>query len=157
METVFIQLIPILGMLLTFAAAVVIVLVVSRSRTRRLEIQTELQSKLIDRFGSASELVTFLQSKAGQDFVRGVQSAPVKAARDRASFGIRVGIVFTAIAAAFLVLWPITDNEGLAWPGIIFLAIGCAYFASAYTVLRFARSQEDVVQAPTEPPPATVS
>ncbi len=156
METVLIQLIPILGMLLTFGAVVVVVQVISRSRTRRLEIQTELQSKLIERFGSASELVAFLQSKAGQDFVRGVQGAPAKAARDRASFGIRVGLVVTAIAAAFLILWPITNTEGLAWPGVILLAIGLAYFGSAYTLIRFSRSAEDRVQAPAEPP-ATVS
>ena len=37
-----IQIIPVLGMLVTFAAIIVIVLVVSRARLRRAELQAEV-------------------------------------------------------------------------------------------------------------------
>lgn len=150
MERVAIELIPILGMLLTFAAAITIIMVVSRARLRKAEIQAELQSKLIEKFGSTNELIAFLQSQAGREFVAGVQSAPVRHTRDRAAGAVRVGIIFTALGVAFLVLWAVTGNEGLAWPGVFTLALGIAYFASSYSLIRFSRNT-DRVQSP-EPP-----
>lgn len=151
MEHVFIELIPILGMLLTFAAVITIIVVVSRARLRRAEMQAEIQSKLIEKFGSSNELVTFMQSQAGRDFVAGVQSAPVRQTRDRAAGAVRIGIIFTAIGAAFLLLWGIMQNEGLAWPGVFMFALGIAYFASAYSMIRFSRAEAERRQSP-EPP-----
>lgn len=151
MEHVLIELIPVLGMLLTFAAVIVIIMVVSRARLERAKMQAEIQSKLIEKFGSSNELVSFLQSQAGRDFVAGVQAAPVRQTRDRAAGAVRVGIIFTAIGVAFLLLWGIMRNVGLAWPGVIMLCLGIAYFASAYSLMRFSREQTPHIQSP-EPP-----
>lgn len=144
--------IPLLGMTLSFIAIIVIIIIVSKARTRRAELQGEMQSKLIERFGSSTELVAFLQSKAGQDFIRGVRTEPGKQARDRAAGGIRTGIFFSAIGLAFLILWPVTNNEGLAWPGTFLLILGLAFFASSYSLLRFSRERDERLESPAQPP-----
>ncbi len=130
--------IPLLGMLMTFVIVGVIVLTISRARQRRLEIQAEMQSKLIDKFGSTGELASFLQSEVGRQFVHGVQTAGVRNVHDRASTAVRVGIVFAALGIGFLALWPITNTRGMAVPGVFLLVLGLAYLASAYSMLRFA-------------------
>jgi Na+/proline symporter len=138
-------LIPLLGMALSFVMIIAIVVIVTRARQRKLELQAELQGKLIDKFGSSAELVSFLQSDLGQRFVNNVQTGHVKVARDKAATAVRIGIIFTALGVAFLTLWPITNTRGLAWPGVILLVLGFAYFATSYTTLHFADSPEKPV------------
>jgi hypothetical protein len=130
-------LIPLLGMALSFVMIIAIVVVVTRARQRKFEIQAELQGKLIDKFGSSAELVSFLQSENGQRFVNNVQTGHVRLARDRAAAAVRGGIIFTALGVAFLALLLITSIRGLAWPGVFLLVLGLAYFATSYTTLRF--------------------
>ena len=137
---------PLLGMLLSFAMVIAIIVVVTRSRQRRMEMQYELQSKLIEKFGSTGELISFLQSETGQRFVNSVQSGTTKLARDKAASAVRIGIVFTALGAAFLALWAIMNIRGLAWPGVLFTMLGVAYFASSYATMRFSQIR------PAEPP-----
>jgi hypothetical protein len=137
LEFVTAGLLPLVGMLLSFAMVITIVIIVTRSRQRRLEIQAELQGKLIEKFGSSTELVSFLQSETGQRFVRGVQTGNMRLARDRAAGAIRVGIIFASIGTGFLVLWALTGTRGLAWPAVLFLVLGIAYFGTSYVTLRF--------------------
>ena len=151
-----IEMIPIFSIILSFAAAIVIVIVVSHSRTRRLQMQVDLQSKLIDKFGSSAELVAFLQSDAGKAFVTGVQGAPARVTRERATAGIRTGIFFTAIGLAFMIMWLITGEVGLAWPGVFMLLMGLAYFASAYSVKRASQSLAERVQTPQPAQPSAL-
>ena len=61
--------IPIVAIIANSAMVVLIVYFVARSRQRRIEVQAEVQSKLLDRFGSAPELIDFLHSPAGKQFV----------------------------------------------------------------------------------------
>ena len=146
------EMVPIFAIVFSFATAITIIIVIARARTRRLQMQVDLQSKLIEKFGSSAELVEFLNSRAGQDFVRGVQTAPGRVARERAAGGVRVGIFFSAVGLAFLVLWPISGAWGLAWPGVFLLVIGLGFFASSYSLLRFSREHDDHMPTPAEPP-----
>lgn len=147
-------LIPLLGMLMSFTMVAVIVIVVARSRQRRMEMQTEIQSKLIDKFGSTGELASFLQSDVGRQFVTGVQSTGQRHVHDRSLSAVRVGIVFTALGIGFLALWPMTNNRGLAWPGVLLFVLGAAYLGSAYSMMRFAglRSQPPASLPPPSAP-----
>lgn len=150
-----IELIPIISIILSFAAAITIVVVIAKARTRRLEMQIDLQSKLIEKFGSSAELVAFLQSDAGKAFVTGVQRGPARMTRERAFGSMRVGIFFTAIGVAFLALWGIDRNDGLAWPGVFMFVLGAAYFASAYSMKRASDVLADRAEGPNAPrPPA---
>ena len=151
MEPTPVEMIPLFGMVLGIGLVITIVVVTSYARTRRLQIQSELQAKLIDKFGSTPELIAFLQSPAGREFVTGVQSGPVRRVRDKAASAVRLGIMFTAFAVGFLVLWPLTNTPGLAWPGVLLFVMGLAYFGSAYSLMRF-NAEPD---APAAQPPVT--
>jgi hypothetical protein len=133
--------IPLVAIVGSFMVAAFITWSVQRSRERRAQIQADIQSKLIERFGSATELVTFLQSPAGREFVSGVQSAPVLAARERAAASLSRALVLTGIGAGFIALW-IADHGGLGWaiPGFILFSIGLANLIGAIVSLKLSRS-----------------
>jgi len=121
------EMIPIVGILASFTATVLIVYFVTQARRRRAEVQAEMQTKLIERFGSAPEMVEFLQSPAGREFVAGVQTAPVNQLRERILGGFTRSIVLTALGVAFIFLAFYFDN-GFVVPGAIVLSLGIGYF-----------------------------
>ena len=89
--------IPIIGILASSAMVVLVVSLVTKSRQRRVEAQVQMQAKLIERFGSSNDLVDFLQSPAGRQFVAGVQSAPAAMTRERILSGFTRAIIMTAL------------------------------------------------------------
>ncbi|MGZ7032776.1 MAG: hypothetical protein ACXVIJ_12490, partial [Thermoanaerobaculia bacterium] len=56
---------PIIVISGAFVVAIVAITHLARTRQRRAELQAEVQTKLIDRFSSAPELVDFLRSPTG--------------------------------------------------------------------------------------------
>jgi hypothetical protein len=142
-------LIPLLGMLMSFVIVGVIVLVISKARTRRLELQTDVQSKLIEKFSSSAELVAFLQSETGRSFVNGVQKGNSVMMRDRITAGFSRAIILAFLGAAFIVLWLITDIRGLAWPGVLLLFLGAGYLVATWATTRMSHSSEVAI---TQPP-----
>lgn len=152
MEFITEGLIPLLGMTLSFAGVVAIVWIVTRGRQRRVEIQAELQTRLIDKFGSTNELVEFLQSPAGKSFVNGVQSTNKGVVRDRILAGYSRAIILSFLGAAFVVMWIITGSTGLAWPGVLLLALGLGYLVATMTTARMSRSSDLSVAQPQQTP-----
>lgn len=145
--------IVLLSMILTFGTVVVIFIMVMRTRRRRLELQAEVQSKLIDKFGTAQELVDFLHSRAGREFVSGVQSGVSGVAREKVASGFKRSILVSALGLAFLVLWGVTGQDGLAYPGVLLLALGLAYFGASYVSLKMTAA--DVPPASSASPTRT--
>jgi hypothetical protein len=133
-----VDLIPIFGILSSSAMVVLIVYFVSRSRARRAEVQAEVQSRLIDRFGSAPELIEFLQSPAGRAFVSGVQSAPALRTRERILSGFSRAIVLSMLGAAFLGLTFFYD-EDFAVPASILFSLGIGYLLATFVSWRLSR------------------
>jgi hypothetical protein len=131
-----IEAIPIVGIIFSSVTAVFIVYFVTRARQRRVEAQVEMQNRLIDRFGSAPELISFLQSPAGRQFVAGVQIAPATVARDRIISGFSRAIVLTMLGLAFLALMFWADSDGLAFPAAILLSLGIGYFLATFLAFR---------------------
>ena len=129
------EFIPIIGILSSTAMVVLIVYFVSRSRQRKAEVQAEVQSRLIDRFGSAPELITFLQSPAGRDFVSGVQSAPAQYARERIMSGFTRAIVLSMLGVAFLALTFFYDDD-FAVPAAIVSSLGVGYLLATVVSYR---------------------
>src|SRR5688572_32368296 len=97
MDMTYMVWIPIIGTIATGVTVVMVVFYVTRARQRRVEAQVEMQSKLIDRFGSAPELVTFLHSPAGRQFITGVQSAPEVLTRERIMTGFTRAVVLSTL------------------------------------------------------------
>lgn len=125
------DLIPLVGILSSSATVVLIVYFVTKARQRRVEAQVEMQSRLIDRFGSAPELVQFLHSPAGQQFVTGVQGAPAALTRERLMSGFSRGILLTALGAAFLFLvFYVDDDFGV--PAAILFSLGIGYLVATF-------------------------
>ena len=120
------EMIPIVGMLTSSVTVVLVVYFVTRSRQRRVEAQIEMQSRLIDRFGSGAELVNFLHSPAGRQFVTGVQTAPDLLTRERIMSGFTRAIVLSCLGAAFVVL-AIADNGDWSIPAAIVFSLGIGY------------------------------
>lgn len=118
--------IPIIGILASSAMVVLVVFFVTRGRQRRVEAQVEMQTKLIDRFGSAPELVSFLHSPAGRQFITGVQGAPDVLTRERILSGFTRAVVLSSLGLAFLGLT--FYDEDWAVPAAIVLALGIGYF-----------------------------
>lgn len=146
-------LIPLLGMLLSFAGIIAVVWIATHSRQRRTEVQAELQSKLIDKFGTTTELVEFLQSPAGKQFVTGVQTTSKVIVRDRVLAGYSRAIILSFLGAGFIAMWIITGEVGLAWPGVLLLALGLGYLVATMTTARLSQSSNDLSIPPQSPQP----
>src|SRR5689334_13302091 len=93
--------IAIVGTISSSVTVVLVIFFLTRARQRRAEVQAEVQTKLIDRFGSAPELIDFLQSPAGRQFVTGVQGVPGALARERIMTGFTRSIVLSMLGFAF--------------------------------------------------------
>jgi hypothetical protein len=141
--------IAIMGMLTSTAMVVLVVYFVARARQRRAELQAEVQAKLIDRFGSAPELVDFLQSPAGRQFVSGVQGVPGALARERIMSGFTRSIVLSMLGAAFLGL-TFFYNDDFAVPAAILLSLGIGYFIATFVSWRLSASMGGDVFHPNQ-------
>jgi hypothetical protein len=131
--------IAIFGIVFGQLSFVAIVFVWWRTRQRKMELQAEVQSKLIDRFGSTPELVEFLQSPAGREFVNGVQSGAVIQSRERVLAGVRRSVVLTFLGIAFAGMWIAFDRVGFAVPTILFFALGVGNLAATFISLTLGR------------------
>lgn len=137
-----IEWLPIFGMLTSTFMVVYIVYLVTQARTRRMEAQVQMQTKLIERFGSAPELVEFLHSPAGRQFVAGVQSAPATMTRERIMGGFTRSIVLTALGIGFIAL-AIIDNNDWFIPAIIVFSLGLGSLIATFVSWRFSKSLSD--------------
>ena len=148
MDTTYMIWIPIIGTVATAITVVLVVFFVTRARQRRVEAQVEMQSKLIDRFGSAPELVNFLHSPAGRQFITGVQSAPEVLTRERILSGFTRGVVLSALGLAFLGLAMAYDHDWSV-PAAIVLALGVGYFVATFIVYKLTpKPQSDNTATP---------
>ena len=121
------EIIPIVGMLSSSVTVVLVVFFVTRARQRKVEAQVEMQARLIDRFGTGAELVNFLHSPAGRQFVTGVQTAPDVLTRERILSGFTRAVVLSMLGLAFLFLTFLYDKDW-AVPASIVFSLGIGYF-----------------------------
>ena len=117
-------------------------------RNRRAQLQADIQTRLIDKFGSAPEMVAFLHSDAGQQFMSGVERMPQMMARDRIVSGFRRAIILLFLGVAFLVLRMAVGGEGFLIAGMILLALGGAFLVSTWASMRLSRSFGLMTDAP---------
>lgn len=141
-EIVLGELIPIVAIIFSNIAFIVVALVWWRIKQRRLELQAEVQSKLIDRFGSSAELVEFLKSSTGREFVHGVQKGAAGAAQQKVVAGIRKAIILSFFGIGLLAVWGITGAEWISWFGILFLALGLGFLTAAFASMRLSRTDD---------------
>src|SRR5947208_11973018 len=123
-----------------FVAVIVwIVWLGTNAKNRRTQAQTEVQTKLIERFGTSKEFIEFLQSPAGQRFVSGVEVTTALYARDRIIRGFGTGIIISLLGVGFLAIW-LFGPHGFIYPGFILLGLGLGFFLSAIVSLKLSKS-----------------
>ena len=131
---------PIIVSLGFFAMIVWIVWLGTNSKNRRAQAQAEVQTKLIERFGSAKEFIDFLQSPAGRQFVTGVEVSSTLHAKDRVIGGISKGVILSLLGVGFLAIWLADENRGFIYPGFILLGLGVGFFLSALISWKLSKS-----------------
>lgn len=103
-----------------------------RRRTKLMNYQHDLQSKLLDKFSSTGELMQYLQGDAGQRFLL---SATAERAdpRGRILGSIQTGLVLLTGGIAFMFLrGQIADAaEGFVLLGTLGIALGVGFLVSA--------------------------
>src|SRR5579884_195530 len=127
MDNFMVMLIPVVSVVGSFIMVVAIVWLVARARERSARYRADVQMKMIERFGSASEFTQFLESPAGKSFL----NEPKKSARERAIGGIRTGIILTFIGLGFCVGYWAEGDPGFFIPAFILVGLGVGFLISA--------------------------
>jgi hypothetical protein len=100
-------------------------------RTRVAKAQAEVQTKLLDKFGSSQELLQYLQTDAGQRFLQPEEAPPEpKSPHSRILRSITAGTIMTFLGVGFVLLSRWID-ESMLVPGVFFLAIGLGFLVSS--------------------------
>jgi type II secretory pathway component PulF len=124
------------------AALVMYIAAEARKRQRRLKAQAELHGRLLDKFNSAHEVVEFLQTPGGAQFVDGLSSD-----REEPSNGIlrstHRGIILVIVSAGCLFLswyYRYSGENPLLVIGVILLCTGIGFLVSAVVSHRLSRA-----------------
>jgi hypothetical protein len=138
-----IAIIMVVGSLVLGVVTIVRLALDHMSRARTLRTQGEVYNRLIDKFGSSGELLTYLQSEAGQQLLKTpAMMAPNSYARimNSAQFGaiaVVIGFGILGIGKAF----PRTEAADVTFVfGWLGVTIGVALLISA--VLSYAMSKK---------------
>jgi hypothetical protein len=110
-----------------------------RRWSRLSKIQTEVHTKLLDRFSSNEDLLAYIQSPAGRKFL---ESTPISiesprsigAPLGRILWSAQAGAVLTVLGMGIILVSQLTLDEvapPLAAMGAIILALGIGFLASA--------------------------
>ncbi len=122
--------------------------VIEQRRWSRLSrTQTEVHTKILDRFGTSTELLEYMKTPAGTKFLESapipLREAPVQnASLSRLLWSIQVGIVVAAGSLGTLLVSARFDKDsaaGLSAIGVIGLCIGFGFIVSAIISLIVSR------------------
>jgi hypothetical protein len=130
-----------------------------RRWSRLSKIQAEVHSKLMDRFSSNDELLTYVQTPSGRRFLESgpspLQETPspraVAAPFARILWSVQIGIVMLALAAGLMVVSSNTVEEAKQFFfifGSVAMALGAGFTVSA-AASYFLSRKLGLVEAPT--------
>lgn len=114
-----------------------------RRHQQTTKLQAELQTKLLERFGTADEMVAYLQSDAGRHFVR---SATIERGNPfgRILGSVQVGLILVVTGLGFTYLRYHVgiprDSEGFLFIGTMALALGIGFLLSAAAAYLLSRA-----------------
>ena len=136
---------PIFVMIGMFSMVSFIVWVVvnSRRRSEMIKAQAEIQSRLLERFGSAQEIREYLESDAGRKFQ---QSATIEPSRPHGRIlgAMMSGIILLSLGVGFLLVrGAFTDPgdlQGFTVAGAIFSSLGLGFLLSSLAAFFLSKS-----------------
>ena len=119
----FLILLPIMLGIGSFVMITIIVAIAARAKQRRAEIYADVQTKLIDKFSSAPELLTFLKTEEGRKFLGEIERAPKLGARDRIVRGMGKSVVIGLLFSSLLSLklsrsWGLMEEQEPTQPNV---------------------------------------
>jgi hypothetical protein len=149
----YVYLIPLICGPVSMVMVTVIVIAVVKGKERRTQLQADVQTKLIDKFGSAPELLAFLKTEEGRQFLGEIESGPKRSARDRIIRGIGKSLTTSMVGLGFLIIGflPSTSNEFCMVVGFLLLFLGLGLFLSALLSLKLSRNWGLMDQEPSQP------
>jgi hypothetical protein len=104
----------------------------NRRRSNVVKAQTEMQTRLLEKFGSSQEMLQYLQSDAGRKFLESAtieQTTPYGRILGSASVGVILSMLGLAL---LLVRGQVAGGEaGFIVTGTLFLALGVGFLLSA--------------------------
>jgi hypothetical protein len=101
-------------------------------RYKTTKLQADIQNKLIDKFGSSQELVGYVQSEAGRQFLNSL-IVEAKTPYGRILAAVQAGVLLTFFGSALLFLRSrVSDaQEGFLVFGTLFVTLGVGFACSA--------------------------
>jgi hypothetical protein len=110
-------------------------------RSKMAKAQAEVQSKLLDKFGSSQELLEYMQTDAGQRFAQ-MESEPVvtKSPQARILGSIKVGTILSFLGIGLMILYAVFNEYPALGFGIISLAIGLGFLVSSGVSYKLSKS-----------------
>ena len=118
-------------------------LIEQRRWNRLSRQQAEVHNKILDRFGTSSELLEYVKSEAGSKFL---ESAPIPVRTERQApstpltrimWTVQIGVVVAITALGFMLMGAYfgREGQGVFAMGIIAFCIGAGFIASAVVSL----------------------
>lgn len=140
------DLIPFLAVVgLALVGAWIVRSVVTAWRANRIaRLQADMQSRLLDKMGSAEQLVDYLNSDAGRIFAESATvDAPQRSPHGRILGSLQTGVILAVTGVAFFALrFQVSDPdavEGLSVVGILGMGVGVGFLLAG--ALAWALSQ----------------
>ena len=114
--------------------------ILSRRGQERSRAQFDLHRRMLEKFGSASEFVAFLESDSGRKFLEAI-SSETQTQASRVFGSIQKGAIFTLIGVVgfCVVAYDPGDLVPLAVPSGIALAVGLGYLISAFATYKLSK------------------
>ena len=163
----FVTIICVIGIITSGIFFLVRMVVEHRRWQRAMRAQSELQTKLIDRFASSDDLIAYLQTPVGRALTEPLSvpqtaSKPMNAPLSRIFWSLQSGIVVSMLGTGFIIVGQTIARaefgDVLNGIGIIVLLIGIGFTLSS-AMSYFLSHRLGLVQALTaryggEPPPS---
>jgi hypothetical protein len=113
-----------------FTMVVLLAWIGHKSKLSRLTELGEMRKRLLDKFGSGTELSEFLATPQGQNFLKDQEiGAAQRSPKGKIVFSISGGIVLVMLAGAFFALMYM--ERDLIFPATILMALGVGLLIAA--------------------------
>ncbi len=130
-------LIPLVAIIVGSAMITGLVWLGFRARTRRVELMTDLQNRVLDKFGSAGEFIEFVRTPEGRQWMTTSTESKSRQA-DKILSSLRWGLILGSFGGAFLILATIEERD-LVYPGFLFGSVGVGFLMHAFLATKIAR------------------
>jgi hypothetical protein len=117
-------------------AWVIRTIVTNRRRLKIAQMQSDLQQRLLERFGTGGDLAGFLASDSGHQFLQATTTEKTSF-HDRILGSVQAGIILLVMGSAMAVVGNMRprDWEGFIFLGILGAALGVGFLLASGAVL----------------------